>query len=111
MYALKKERRRERERERERKEENILLDDITIFLIESEQPGGILGILWNEEYEIQVGIKRRRRKGRRNVLATRSGREFLIYFVVGGDSDIAATEHFNREARETASSKKARTGF
>lgn len=28
-----------------RKEENILLDDITIFLIESEQPGGILGIL------------------------------------------------------------------
>lgn len=45
MYALKKERRRERERERERKEENILLDDITIFLIESEQPGGILGIL------------------------------------------------------------------
>lgn len=34
-----------RKRERERKEENILLDDITIFLIESEQPGGILGIL------------------------------------------------------------------
>lgn len=45
VCVKKGEKRGERERERERKEENILLDDITIFLIESEQPGGILGIL------------------------------------------------------------------
>lgn len=67
-----------------RKEENILLDDITIFLIESEQPGGILGILWNEEYEIQVGINVKR-EGERGEGEKRSGREFLIYFVVGGE--------------------------